>query len=178
MLVDRPQVDAYELPLGEPGAHHAAAHERVGRDDRLRRGEVVAAPHVGPPDALLGVDKVPAEQNEVLGGEGVDEGIVVNVDLTELRALHQSDEDVHIPIMSIDRERFDQPCAGDLQPTLIRHVLDACGALVTSTGEHLVHALTCDADRTGELGPPRCRPPPHKVSTRSRTAAGWDRNGW
>jgi hypothetical protein len=103
VLVDRPQVDAYELPLGEPGAHLAAGDERVGRDDRLRRGEVVAAQHIGRQDALFGVDEVPAEQNEVLGGEGVDEGLVVNVDLTELRALHQSDEDVHIPIMPFER---------------------------------------------------------------------------
>ena len=28
---------------------------------------------------------------------------------------------------------------------LVGHVLDACGALVTGTGEHLVHALTRDA---------------------------------
>ena len=103
MLVDRPEVDAYELPLGEPGAHHAAGDERVGRDDRLRRGKVVAAQHIRPPNALVGVDEVSAEQNEVLGDEGVDEGLVVNVDLTEPRALQQSDEDVHTPIMSIER---------------------------------------------------------------------------
>ena len=35
VLVDRPQVDAHELPLGESGAHHVAGDERVGRDDRL-----------------------------------------------------------------------------------------------------------------------------------------------
>ena len=47
---------------------------------------------------MFGIDEVPAEQNEVLGNEGVDEGLVVSIDLTELRALQQSDEDVHIPI--------------------------------------------------------------------------------
>lgn len=61
---------------------------------------------------MFGVDEVPAEQNEVLGGEGVDEGLVVNVDLTELRALQQSDEDVHIPIMPIERSTCGCPQVG------------------------------------------------------------------
>jgi hypothetical protein len=62
--------------------------------------------HVGRPDALFGFDEVPAEKNQVFSGEGVDEGLVVNVDLTELRALQQSDEDVHIPIMPIERSEL------------------------------------------------------------------------
>jgi len=114
VLGDRPQVDAYESPLGEPGAHHAADDERVGLDDRLRRGEVVTAQHIGRPDAFFRVDEVPAEQNEVLGGEGVDEGLVVNVDLTELGALQQSDEDVHIPIMPSSVQKLAANRSGDL----------------------------------------------------------------
>ena len=35
---------------------------------------------------------------------------------------------------------------------LVGHVSDACGPLVTRTGEHLIHALARDAQRTGELG--------------------------
>jgi hypothetical protein len=35
---------------------------------------------------------------------------------------------------------------------LVGHVFDACGTLVTGTGEHLVDALTGDAERTGKLG--------------------------
>ena len=38
------------------------------------------------------------------------------------------------------------------RPALVGHVLDACGTLVTGTGEYLVHALTRDAERTGKLG--------------------------
>jgi hypothetical protein len=37
-------------------------------------------------------------------------------------------------------------------PALVGHVLHACRTLVTGTGEHLVHALTRDAERTGKLG--------------------------
>ncbi len=107
ILVDRPQVDSYELPLGEPGAHHVAGDERVGRDDGLRRGEVVAVQYIGRQDTSLGVDEVPAEEDEVLGDEGVDEGFVVNVELTEHRALQQSDEDVHILIMPSQLARHD-----------------------------------------------------------------------
>ncbi len=73
----------------------AARDERVGRDDRLRRGEVVAPQDVGRPDSLFGVDELPAEQDEVLGDKRVDEGLVVDVDLAEPRALEQSHEDVH-----------------------------------------------------------------------------------
>ena len=67
VVVDGPEVDAYELPLRELSAHLATRDERIGRDDRLRRGEVVAAQDVGRPDALFGVDELSAEQNEVLG---------------------------------------------------------------------------------------------------------------
>jgi hypothetical protein len=67
--------------------------------------------HVGRPDALFGFDEVPAEKNQVFSGEGVDEGLVVNVDLTELRALQQSDEDVHIPIMPIERSELGEDFA-------------------------------------------------------------------
>ena len=35
---------------------------------------------------------------------------------------------------------------------LVDHILPARGALVTGTAEHLVHALTRDAERTGKLG--------------------------
>jgi hypothetical protein len=37
-------------------------------------------------------------------------------------------------------------------PALVGHVLDDCGPLVTGTAEHLVHALTRDAERTDKLG--------------------------
>src|SRR5215218_3228844 len=89
IVVDRLEVDAYELPFGELGAHDPAGDERVGRDDRRRRGEVSAAQDVGRPDASFGVDEVPAEENEVLVDEGVDEGLVVDLDPAESRALEQ-----------------------------------------------------------------------------------------
>jgi hypothetical protein len=104
VVVDRTEVDAYELPLGELGTHHAAGDERIGRDDRLRRGEVVATQDVSRPDAWSGFDEVSTEQNEVLGYKGVDEGLMVDVDLTEPRALEQSHKDVHMPIVP-DRAR-------------------------------------------------------------------------
>ena len=99
VVVDRTEVDAYKLPLGELRAHDAAGDKRIGRDDRLRRGEVVATEDVGRPDAWSGFDEVSTEQNEVLGYKRVDEGLMVDVDLTELRAFEQSDEDVHMPIV-------------------------------------------------------------------------------
>ena len=45
--------------------------------------------------------------------------------------------------------------AGDIRApaslrALVGHVLHACGALVTGTREHFVHALTRDAERTGK----------------------------
>ena len=99
MVVDGLEIDAYELPLGEPGAHFAAGDERVGRDDLLRCGEVVAAQDVGRPNSLVGVDELPTEQDEVLGDKRVDEGLVVDVDLAEPWAFEQSHEDVHMPMV-------------------------------------------------------------------------------
>jgi hypothetical protein len=96
VVVDRLEVDAYQLPLGESRAHFAAGDERIGSDDRLRRGEVVAVQDVRGPDSLFGFDELPAEQNEVLGDEEVDERLVVDVDLAELRALEERYEDVHM----------------------------------------------------------------------------------
>jgi hypothetical protein len=45
--------------------------------------------------------------------------------------------------------------AGDIRApaslrALVGHVLHACGAFVTGTREHFVHALTRDAERTGK----------------------------
>jgi hypothetical protein len=59
VVVDRLEVDAYQLPLAEPRAHDAAGNERIGRCDRLRRGEVVAAQDVCGP-SLFGFDEIPA----------------------------------------------------------------------------------------------------------------------
>jgi hypothetical protein len=36
--------------------------------------------------------------------------------------------------------------------SLVSYIFDAGGALVAGTGEHLVHALTRDGERTGKLG--------------------------